>query len=127
MHKRKLPETSLEARRSLDPEKIAKMYLRIVEALNAIGSGTYEDIAAHLKEQPVRIWKRMSECNRLGLAHRTGDRKLMKSNRQGFVWAPGPSTETVQREQKVMKGPSVVDHSRKIQEIQKSISQPTLF
>lgn len=113
------PETSKDAFHSLEPEKIAKMYLRIVEALKEGGPMTYEQIAKHLREKPERVWKRMSECHRLGLVHRTGDRKVMSSGRQGFIWAEGGTPEPVKKRERVMKGPSVADHAGRIEKIRK--------
>jgi predicted transcriptional regulator len=128
MANRKNPATSLEAYRSLEPEKIAKMYLRIVEALTAIGPSTYEGIATYLNEKPERVWKRMSECLSLNLVHRTGERKIMKSGRAGFVWAAGPSPEPVKKKQRVLKGPSVQDFSKAINQVKQSLkTQEELF
>jgi|ERR1700744_3963815 len=121
MSKIKQPQTSVDAYKSLDPEKIAKIYLQIVWALGSIGPATYEGIAEYLKVEPVKIWKRMSEAHRLGLIHRTGNRMFMKSGRQGFVWAAGKGEEdSVKKKHRVLKGPTVSEYS-------KAILQPTLF
>jgi hypothetical protein len=122
MPKRNNPSTSTDAYKSLQPEKIAAMYVKIVEALTKIGPSTYEQLADYMGEKPERVWKRLSEAGRFNLIHRPGKRKTMRSGRQGFVWSVGPSTETIQREQKVMKGKTVADHSRAI----KKLSQPIL-
>jgi predicted transcriptional regulator len=119
MPKRVNPDTSTEAYRSLEPEKIAKMYLKIVEALTVAGPMTYEGIAAHLGEKPERVWKRMSEAHRLGLVHRTGDRKVMNSGRQGFIWAAGGTPEPTKKRERVMKGKTVADYSVSINKIKK--------
>ena len=82
----KKQQTSIDAHNSLDPDKIRDMYKRIVEALLLIKQGTYEDIARKMKVDPSRVWKRLSECHRLGLIERTGLRLPLSSGRDGFVW-----------------------------------------
>lgn len=113
MSKRKNPPTSTAAFKSLDPEKIRKMYKDILSSLGALGSGTYEDIANDLHEKPERIWRRLSEMGDMGLIHRPGDRKLMSSGRYGMVWKVGAGPD-IQKKKKVLKGPSVADFSRAI-------------
>jgi predicted transcriptional regulator len=114
MGKRKIISTSQDAYKSLQPEKIAKMYLNIVKALEEGGPMTYEGIAAHLGEKPERVWKRMSEAHRLGLVHRTGERKTMKSGRQGFIWAAGGTPEPTKKRERVMKGKTVAQFAKAI-------------
>jgi len=118
--KSKPVETSLDAFHSLDPDKIKSLHKKIVSALEVIKEGTYEDIASHLKEEPVRVWKRMSECHRMGLIHRTGDRKKMASGRQGFIWAAGQASEEVEKKKRVMKGPTVQQFAKVINQKQLS-------
>lgn len=84
--KRKQPETSKDALKSLNPEKIRDIYKRILEALQIIGKGTYEDISKQMKIDSSRVWKRLSECHIMGLIERTGERKALSSGRDGFVW-----------------------------------------
>lgn len=115
---KKVPDTSKEAYTSLDPDKIRDMYRKIADALKVIGPSTYEQIAQYLHEKPERIWKRLSECNRIGLCYRTGERHVMASGRQGFVWAYGHEPEAIQKKKRVMKGKTVVDYSKAI------LSQP---
>jgi predicted transcriptional regulator len=111
---KKVVATSKEAYLSLDPDKIRLMYRKISDALIARGPSTYEEIADYLQEKPERIWKRLSECNRIGLCYRTGERRIMSSKRQGFVWAYGHEPETEVKKKKVMKGKTVVQFSRAI-------------
>lgn len=82
----KKPETSLEAYRSLKPDKIQQIYTDIIRALSVIGEGTFEDIASWLKIDKSRVWKRLSEMQKLGMIYNTGRKKLLKSNRNGFTW-----------------------------------------
>jgi predicted transcriptional regulator len=122
MSKRKNPDTSLEAYRSLDPIKISQIMIKISEAVKVLGKANYEMVASHLGMKEERVWKRFIDCVRANLIHRTDETRQTKQNRKSYLYAPGPSTETIQREQKVMKGKTVADHSRAI----KKLSQPIL-
>ena len=114
MPKRKNPETSNEAYRSLREVEIAATQQKICAALEVLQTGTYEDVADFLKMDAARIWKRMSEIHRFGLIHRTGDRKTMKSGRQGFVWAPGGTPKIIKKKERVMRGKTVSQFSKEI-------------
>lgn len=85
--KRKNPDTSIEAYKSLDPESLNETYKGIIKALNVLGTGTYEDIAAFLKKDRIAIGRRMKEVMDKGLVYRTGQTKQLKSGRKGFIWA----------------------------------------
>lgn len=114
MSKRNNPSTSNDAYKSLQPDQVRAMYVKIVEALKIIGPSTYEELAKHMKEKPERIWKRLSEAGSLNLIHRPGERRVMASGRQGFVWAVGPPTETSKKRERVMKGKTIVQFSKDI-------------
>lgn len=118
--KRKNPETSNEAFHSLVPVKIKSLHKKILSALETIGTGTYEDVSAFLDEEPVRVWKRFSELHRDNLIHRTGERKVMKSGRHGFVWASGAATAEVEKKKRVMKGPTVQQFAKAINQVKPS-------
>ena len=83
---KKLPETSIAAYQSLDPRELNETYRQILYALDEIGEGTFEDIAAFLKLNPARVWKRMSELSKMELIHRPGKKKKLKSGRFGYTW-----------------------------------------
>jgi hypothetical protein len=119
MGKRKSPATSNEAYHSLDPNQLAGLRKRIFQALQSIGTGHYEDIAIAAGIEPVQCWKRLSELHSDGIIHRTGERKMLSSNRMGFVWAPGSPPETVKKKERVLKGKTVADFSKAI------LDQPT--
>ncbi len=126
MAKKKLPETSLEARASLRPEEIRDMYRKIMVSLAALGQGTFEDISAHAKEPRERIWKRLSEMHDMGLIYRPGAKKVLKSGRQGYIWMlTGTALPKTEAENKALKGPSIADYSRDIQKL--SVKQSELF
>lgn len=122
MTKKKLPETSLDAFKSLQADDIRQMYRKIMVALSALGRGTMEEIAVHCKEPRDRIWKRLSEMQRMDLIYRPGTKKLLKSGRNGFEWALTgthlPKTETSER---ALKGKGIADYSREISDISKVV------
>lgn len=117
---KKVQDTSKEAFYSLDPEMLVGLRKKIFKALQEIGAGHYEDIAKQAGIDPMKCWKRLSELMTDGLIHRTGDRKMLSSKRAGSVWAIGPSSKTVKRRERVMKGPTIVDYSKSI------LNQPKL-
>ena len=128
MGKRNNPDTSHEAWASLNPDQLAGLRKKIYLALVSIKQGHYEDIAAACNIEPVQCWKRLSELHKDGLIHRTGERKMLSSNRMGFVWAPGKGMEdTLQKKKELSKTPTISDHSRAIKKLSESINQQTLF
>src|SRR5687768_17302738 len=113
MTKRKIPETSKEAYNSLQPDDIREMYRKIMVALSAIGKGTFEDIAAKMKVERERVWKRLSEMQEMGLIYRPGSKKILKSGRNGFEWAlTGTHLPKTEAAEKALKGKSVSDFSK---------------
>jgi hypothetical protein len=114
MPKRKVVETSREAFYSLDPDQLVGLRKKIFNTLILIGSGHYEDIAMAASIKPAQCWKRLSELEKFGMIHRTGERKLLSSNRAGFVWAPGGTPEPVKKKERVMRGKSVSEYSKAI-------------
>lgn len=112
--KRNNPETSLAAFKSLNPDKLNELHLKILAAMQYIGECTYEDVASYLGLEPQRIWRRMSELGFVNRIHRPGGRKIMKSGRQGMVWVLGPSPAALKKKEKIMKGKSVSDFSKAI-------------
>ncbi len=122
---RKQPETSLEAYRSLEPEKMQQIYKDIMGALFVIGEGTFEDISAFLKIDKSRVWKRLSEMGKLGMIFNTGRKKLLKSNRNGFTWmlTTEHTPKTDKQENVFREKQTFTDHTKKLN----SLTQPTLF
>lgn len=121
---RKNPETSHEAYRSLRSEEIREIYQKIIEALKIIRCGTYEDISRYLKMEPSKIWKRLSEMERLELVYRPGDKKKLSSGRNGLVWyLTGDAFPKSAPVEKAMKGKSVSEFSKRIN----TIRQASLF
>jgi len=113
--KKNIPDTSKEAYKSLNPDEIRGAYRDIMIALSVLIKGTFEDISAYLGEDKSRIWKRLSEMERMGLIFRPGSKKVLKSGRQGYEWALTsnyiPKTEA---SEKALKGEAIVDYPRKL-------------
>lgn len=116
MAKKLVPDTSKEAYRSLDPEKIRDIYKRILWALSQIREGHYEDISIALKEKESRIWKRLKEMSDMGLIYRTENKKVLSSGCKGYTWKAT-----------LKSSPTIQDHSRNIQSISKSAQQLNLL
>lgn len=125
MSTRKIAETSREAYNSLEPEKIQQIYKDIMAALSVLGEGTFEDIAAHLKIDKSRVWKRLSEMQKIGMIFNTGRKRLLKSNRNGFTWmlTTEHTPKTDKEENVFRKQTTFHDHAKNIN----NITQQTLF
>src|SRR5258706_6182599 len=86
MAKRKQPETSVDAYKSLDPVQLNQIYRDILRALTVLKEGTYEQIADFLMQPAAKIWKRMSDLQKMELVYRPGNKRPLKSNRLGYTW-----------------------------------------
>lgn len=107
---RKNIETSIEAFHSLKSEEMRKTYLDIIWALSVIKTGTFENIATFLKCSPGKIWRRLGELeSKYNLIHRPGEKKPLKSGRNGFVWKLNSDTPIVERP---IPGKTVSDYSK---------------
>lgn len=116
MTKNKMPDTSIEAYQSLNPETIRDIYKRILWALTQIGEGHYEDISIALKEKESRVWKRLKELSDMNLIYRTENKKVLSSGRKGYTWKA------------TLKGsPTIQDHSRNIKAIAEQPKQMKLL
>lgn len=119
---RKVAETSLEAYRSLDPNKLTEIYKQILFALSQIGEGTYEDVSVFLKIEKSRVWKRISELLKAGLIYRPGNKKALSSGRAGFTYRLADTEmANVQASEKVLSGLSISDFSRNIKAIANAV------
>jgi DNA-binding Lrp family transcriptional regulator len=128
MGKRKIVATSQAAYHSLDPARLKADYKKIVDALTVIGEGNYEAIAKQAGRPEEKIWKRLKESCDKGLIHNTGKTVMTKNNRMSYVFAIGPSPEPVKKRQRVLKGPSVQDFSKAINQVKQSLkTQEELF
>lgn len=123
MRKSKIPETSLEAYKSLDPASLSDTYKKIILALSELGSGTFEDIAKKMKVEKSVVWKRLSELERANILYRPGTKKTLKSGRSGFVWGilSLEKVSSIIVEDALKSTQTVQDHSRNIKAISDSI------
>ena len=106
------PNTSIDAYKSLRQEEVNETYRQILCALGEIGKGTFEDIAAHMKCDKAKVWKRLSELLRMELIYRPGSKKMLKSGRSGYEWARTngePHTDIQAKKEKFPSGKSSTD------------------
>lgn len=124
-----VPETSKEAFRSLDPEKISEIHRKILWALSQMEPSTFEEIAAFLKIDKSIVWRRLSELHKDGLIYRPGTKKALRSGRAGYCWTlTDKSLPKTQAAEKALAGPCIADYSRKITAIAKDMpTQKLLF
>lgn len=119
---RNVAETSKEAYRSLDPDKLTETKRKILYALSQLFQGSHEDIAAYLKMERSVIWKRLSDLEKDGLIFRPGIKKALRSGRLGFVYQlSDKSMPKTQATEKLLAGHSIADYSRKINAIANSV------
>lgn len=122
--KRKQINTSHAAFESLNPITISIRMQKIADGLKILGKGNYEQIALAAGLREDQVWKRLIDCMKAGLIHRTEEKRKTKDNRDSYVFAPGPATQIAAKKERIMKGKSVVDFSRKLIP---SIKQDQLF
>lgn len=121
--KRKNPETSVSAYRSLNPLQLAEIYQKILWGLGQIGEGTFEDIAIAVRLPKERVWKRMNELCKNNLIYRPGNKKPLASGRLGYTWKlvkeNGDNNSVIEQSP---TGPSISDYSRNIHNIGKQLN-----
>lgn len=83
------PDTSIEAYKSLEQDKVRETYQRILWALGIIKEGNFEAIAAQMCVEPSVVWKRLSELCKDKKIHRPGHKTPTRSGRNAFVWRLG--------------------------------------
>lgn len=115
-----LPDTSHEAFRALTPEKLAKDYNQITNALLVLKEATYEEIALFLQWPDMgKCSRRLKEMESAQIIYKPGLKKLTKRLRNAYVYKLVQNGEKSAEPEKVMQGDSVSDISRKL--IQKSL------
>lgn len=114
MAKRVNPQTSFDAYHGLDPNKLSETFVAIVESLKIIKEGNYQDIAEHSGMPEARIWKRISDLLKpeYNLIHDTGKTKKTTHGNKSRIYALGPSVAEVEHKKRVLKGKTVADFSR---------------
>lgn len=94
------------------PKKTREIYAQITWALTQIGEGTYEEIALALRVDKSKVWKRLSEMQRLEMIVKTETRKKLSSGATGYTWKNTLKTSL-----------TVQDRSRNIESIAKTVTQ----
>jgi len=121
--KRKNPETSVAAYKSLDPLQLAEIYQKILWGIGQLGECTFEELAKGISLPKERVWKRLSELERNNLIYRPGNKRPLASGRLGFTWKlvkENESTDPVTEQSPT--GPTVSDYSRNIHKIGKQLN-----
>ena len=81
------PSTSHEANRLMTKELRNKDYEKILEALDVLGTSTYDRVADYLFfSDSSRVSKRLKEMEGLSLICKTGEKRLTKSGRNANVY-----------------------------------------
>ena len=114
---RKNPTTSIDAYKSLRIEDLNDTYREILVALGEIGKGTFEDIAAHMKCNKDKVWKRLSELQRMELIYRPGTKKMLKSGKMGYEWMRTngePKTDISKLAEKFPPGKSALEYANEL-------------
>ena len=128
MKKSKVPSTSREAYQSLDPSKLRETYRQILYAISQIGESTSQEIAAFLKMDHQKIWKRMVDLERMELVYKPGTKKPLKSGRMGYCYqlrqVSMPTTKAAER---ALKGAAIVDYSRRLISDKEAAKQLDIF
>jgi predicted ArsR family transcriptional regulator len=115
MSKRNNPSTSKDAYKSLTPAQLTETYGGILEALKKINEGTFEQIAQSMKVKPDKVWKRISELMAMGLIYRPGNKRTLKSGRQGYTYMLSePGKEKVRTTERAIPGKSVGQYAKDI-------------
>jgi len=117
---RKNPETSHEAFRALDPEKISELHREILRALTELKLATTEKVAQFLGKDHSKVWRRFTDLEAKGLIHRPGNKFPLSTGRMGFMWAPGKAHQETKKKERVMKGKTVSDFSKAIRQVSPS-------
>lgn len=119
MQKDNLPQTSIQAYKSITDEMLTNHYGKILSCLKSIGKGTYEEISSHTGLEKHRVGRRVSELERMGVIYKPGEKRLTSSNRYAFVYKLVENGEISAQPEKILPGPSVGELARPL--IQKSL------
>jgi len=81
------PKTSIDAYNSIKGDVRQNHNAKIVSALLALKSATYEEIANYLKwDDKNRAARRLSELEREQIVYKPGEKRKTKSGRDAFVY-----------------------------------------
>ena len=92
MGERKLPDTSISAYKQ--SKELSKAHrAKILEALIELGSATYEEISVKTGIESHGVGRRLSELERDGKIHKTGEKRPTKSSRNANCYMQGKAPE----------------------------------
>lgn len=124
----KVPDTSLAAYRAVTEEMRDNHFSRILKALKVLGRASAEQIALHVGMDHAQVNRRVSELERKELIWKPGSMVLTKSGRMAYVWTiRGDNQPTTTASEKLMKGETVSDISKKMQKTIDSVTQLNLI
>jgi len=110
-----MPDTSKDAFKALTPEKLAKDYSDIVFALKCLKEGSYEQISKVLGWVDMgKCSRRLKELQSMQVIYKPGNKILTSRNRFAYVYKLVENGEKSVEPEKVMKGETVADISRKL-------------
>ena len=130
---RKLPSTSIDAYKALDPRSVQAMYAKIIGALKVLGTAHYEELADYIQcREPQDVARRLSELERMQMIWKPGGKRLTKRKRNAFLYQlTGDSQPKTEAAEKALKadGKDLVAISKNIQKLTGSatVFQPNLF
>lgn len=86
MSNSKMPDTSIQAYEEKTIDSIKTDWQNIMDALKALGSGMYEDIAIQMQTTDLNVVsRRMKEMRERGMIYNTGEKKKTKRGRWAYV------------------------------------------
>lgn len=113
--KKKHPETSLSAWRSVTKEMISDHHSKILESLSVIKKGSSEQISTHSNLSYWQVTKRMKELESKDLVYKTGEKVATRTGRSAAVYAlKNPGEAPVKETESVMQGKTISDFSKSI-------------
>lgn len=131
MARKRLPQTSIDAYHSLDPELLTDRYKKILMSLSVLGEATSEEIAAHAKLDNSKVWKRMSELEKDeygAMVYKPGNKRQLKSGRFGYTYMlTAAATPKTIAEKNIYKSKEKTAGDYASNLINKSFNAPTLF
>jgi predicted transcriptional regulator len=86
----KIPETSLDAYKSLHPKRLQQMYDKITKALAKLKTGSYEDIATEIGCERNDVSRRLKEMEERFLIQKTGRKLPTKRGREAYEYQLRP-------------------------------------
>lgn len=115
---RQNPSTSLAANESMTKELKQRDYDKIIDALENLGTATYDKIGDYLFfSDSSRVSKRLKEMEGLSLICKTGEKRLTKSGRNANVYrrlVEGETPPTIEKEHYLEGVTTAADYASKL-------------